>query len=169
MDLRTAWELSLKNSFGEGVEQDFLDWLWESVVRDFTEDELSNPAKEGDTLSDMVALAERAYESQLRFPRSLRLGGGGRPPGSTPQEDVSDQIKFDAKTRVKVMALSEYFTKIASVERRVMEFRRRFLGSTTETLKPEKIPDALRSWSLPENAETSEYEVLLSWTPAGRT
>jgi hypothetical protein len=169
MNLRIAWESSLKDSFGEGVDQEFLDWLWESVVRDFSDDELSSPDTDGETLSAMVGLAERTYESRVRFPPSVSVGSGGRPLGSTPEQDVSDQIKFDAKTRVKVMALSEYFTKIASVERRVMEFRRRFLGSTTKTLEPDKVPDALRSWSLPEDAETSEHEVILSWTPAGRT
>jgi len=169
MNLRIAWESSLKDSFGEGVDQEFLDWLWESVLRDFTDDELSSTDADGETLSAMVALAERAYEAQLRFPPSVSLSGGGRPLGSTPEKDVSDWIKFDAKTRLKVMALSEYFTKIASVERRVMEFRRRFLGSTTKTLEPDKIPDALRSWSLPEDAETSEQDVFLSWTPAGGT
>src|SRR5829696_2214375 len=165
MNLRVAWESSLKDLFGEGVDQEFLDWLWESVVRDFTDDELSSP----DTLSHMVALAERAYEGRLRFPPGVSLGGGGRPPGSTPQEDVSDLIKFDAKTRVQVIALSEYFTKIASVERRVMEFRRSFLGSTTKTLELDKIPDALRAWSLPEDAETSERDVYLSGTAADGT
>jgi hypothetical protein len=169
MNLRIAWESSLKDSFGEGVDQEFLDWLWESVLRDFTDDELSSTDADGETLSAMVALAERAYEARLRFPPSVSLSGGGRPLGSTPKKDVSDWIKFDAKTRLKVMALSEYFTKIASVERRVMEFRRRFLGSTTKTLEPDKIPDALRSWSLPEDAETSEHNVFLFWTPAGGT
>src|SRR5215212_6546423 len=169
MNLRIAWESSLKDSFGESVDQEFLDWLWESVVRDFSDDELSSTDADGETLSAMVALAERAYEARLRFPPSVSLGSGGRPPDSTPKEDVSDLIKFDAKTRVQVIALSEYFTKIASVERRVMEFRRRFLGSTTKTLEPDMIPDALKSWSLPEDAETSEHDVFLSWTPAGGT
>jgi hypothetical protein len=169
MNLRIAWELSLKDSFGESVDQEFLDWLWESVVRDFSDDELSSADADGETLSAMVALAARAYEARLRFPPSVSLGSGGRPLGSTPKEDVSALIKVDAKTRVQVIALSEYFTKIASVERRVMEFRRRFLGSTTKTLEPDKIPDALRSWSLPEDAETSEHEVILSWTPSDGT
>lgn len=167
--LRTAWESSLKGSFGEGVAQEYLDWLWETVVRDYS-DELSSPDTGGEfLLEDLVALAETPYKGQLLFPPNRSLGGGGRPLDSTTEEDVSDWIKFDAKSRVQVMALSEYFTKIASVERRVMEFRRRFLGSTTKTLEPDEIPDALRSWSLPEDAETSEHEVTLSLTPAGHT
>jgi hypothetical protein len=168
MNLRTAWESSLKDSFGEGVDQEYLDWLWERVVRDCS-DELSSPDTDGEILSDLVVLAERPYEARLRFPPNRSLGGGGRPLDSTPEEDVSDWIKFDAKTRVQVTALSEYFTKIASVERRVMAFRRRFLGSTTKTLEPDKIPDALRSWSLPEDAETSERDVFLSGTAADGT
>jgi len=106
MNLRIAWESGLKDLFGEGVDQDYLDWLWDSVVRDFTGDELSSPDTVGETLSHMIDLAERAYKARLRFPPSVSPDSGGRPLGSTPEEDVSEWIKFDAKTRVKVMALS---------------------------------------------------------------
>lgn len=163
MNLRAAWESELRKHFKVHAGQEFVDWLWENIVGDFTEDEISDPRNVSETLSQMVAMSLRTYEGHLRFRQST--GAGGRSPGISSEKNIGDQLKFDPKTRIQVMALSEYLAKIASVERRIMEFRRRFLGETTKTLSPDEIPKVLKSWSLPDDASTSEEDVFIYWAP----
>lgn len=159
LDLRAAWEAELQKQFGvdPNTDWEFLDFLWEAVARDYAPE-----IKEGadNVLESMVATAEVASVAHVRFPRGG--GGNGKAQGRTSQNDLGEQIKFDPKTKTHVKALSEYLSKIAAVERRVMEFRRRHLGGTTATVMPAEVPRLLKLWSVAPGAE-KEDDVSLYW------
>lgn len=59
--------------------------------------------------------------------------------------------------------LSEYLAKVLSVEKEVMAFRRRYLGSTTRTLDAHEVPRILSTWALPDDAQGSDDDVFLYW------
>ncbi|PLS85656.1 MAG: hypothetical protein CYG60_11450 [Actinobacteria bacterium] len=80
---------------------------------------------------------------------------------------MSACVKFDSKTETHVRALSEYLCKIAAVERRVMEFRRRYLDGPTRTVAPAEVPNTLKRWSVAPDAE-SDDDVYLYWTGGER-
>ena len=162
MDLRAAWESELRKQFHVDPDTDceVLDFLWGEVTRDY-----ADKIREGDSevLEDMVARAELPCVTHVRFSRG---GNGGRGLGSNNAgsgHDLSGQIGFDSKTKTHVKALSEYLSKIAAVEPRVMEFRRRHLGGSTKTVTLDEVPRLLEAWSIDPGAE-SEDDVSLYWT-----
>lgn len=163
MDLRAAWESELRRQFGinPGTDWEFLDWLWKSIVHDHASE---IQAGDSEVLESMVAAAERPCVAHVRFSR----GGNGGGRGSVASNDVGEgdlggQIRFDPKTKAHVKALSEYLSKIAAVERRVMEFRRRYLGGPTATAVPAGVPHLMESWSVASGSE-GEDDVYLYWT-----
>lgn len=160
MDLRAAWESELRKRFDVDPDADraFLDWLWELIAHDHASE---IHAGDDDVLEYMVTAAERPCDARVRFPRSG--GGNGRRQGPADKDDLSGRIKFDAKTETHIRALSEYLSKVAAVERRVMEFRRRHLGGTTATVMPAEVPQLLESWSIAPGTKR-EDDVYLYWT-----
>lgn len=165
LDLRTTWESELRAKYGVDADAHakFLDWLWRKVSADHAfEIENGNP----DTSEMLLAAAELPCESIMQF--GLGHGVGGRPRGSRGTEtDLGKHVKFDSKTKTHVLALSEYLSKIVAVERRVMEFRRRYCGGPTRTVAPAEVPQILKEWSVAPGAE-SEDDVYLYWTGAPR-
>jgi len=114
---------------------------------------------------------EELLETTEGYCKSHRLGRerggaaglGGRPSGASEEKNLGGQLALDPKSKSHLTALSEYLAKIAAVERRVMNFRRRFLGAATRTLKPAEVPGILKSWSIRPGAE-KEDDVFLYWT-----
>ena len=162
MDLRAAWESELRK-FGIDPDTDwgFLDWLWETVAGDHA---FEIQAGADNVLESMVEAARRPCITLVQFSRGGN--GGGRSSGSSNAgggEDLSGQIRFDTKTKTHVKALSEYLSKIAAIEPRVMEFRRRHLGGPTATVILAEVPHILESWSIAPGDEKDE-DVYLYWT-----
>lgn len=164
MDLRAAWESELQKQFGVDLAADgeFLDWLWEFILRDHASDEIQR--SDDEVLENMVATAELPCLTRLQFSRGTSAGGRGSASNNTGSgDDLSKQIRFDPKTKTHIKALSEYLSKIAAVEPRVMEFRRRHLGEPTNTVALDEVPQVLKTWSIDPGAE-SEDDVSLYWT-----
>jgi hypothetical protein len=155
-----AWEEALREQFeiDTVADREFLDWLWEDLSRDFAH-ELEGGGSE--VLSGLVAAAERPCVTIVRFTRGD--GGIGQRHGSVAKPNLGESIGFDPKTKAHVLALSEYLSKVASVERQVMEFRRRHLGGPATTVAPSEVPRLLESWSVSPGSE-SEDDVYLHWT-----
>jgi hypothetical protein len=163
LDLRAAWESELRKQFGVNPDTDweFLDWLWEDIARDYAH-ELQQDGSEA--LDLMVDAARRSCLAPI--PLSRVGNGGGRGSASNNAGsggDLSRQIRFDPKTKTHVKALSEYLSKIAAVEPRVLEFRRRHLDGPTDTVTLAEVPQLLKAWSIDPGAE-SEDDVSLYWT-----
>ena len=161
MDLRAAWESELRK-FGINPDTDWelLDWLWDTVARDHA---FEIQAGADNVLESMVEAARLPCVSVVQFPRGGN--GEGRSSGSSNAgggEDLSGQIRFDTKTKTHVKALSEYLSKIAAVEPRVMEFRRRYLGGPMATVALDEVPRLLKEWSADPGAE-SEDDVSIYW------
>lgn len=156
-----------------GIVQDrdraFLASLWEQQILPSLE--VERIAAEGDVSLLLNELADTAMPFCEAYIAGLEKnsdgGAGGRPRGSNSREDLSKRIKFDSKTETHVRAFSEYLSKIATVERRVMEFRRRYLGGPTRTVAPAEVPEILKEWSIAPSAE-SDDDVYLYWTGGER-
>ena len=151
-----------KKKFGINLDTDreFLDWLWEDLFSDYA---VEIQAGNSEVLEDMVATAERPCTAHVRFSRGENGGGRGLDTNNNvPKDDLGGQIKFDKKTETHVKSLSEYLSKIAAVERRVMEFRRRHLGGPTNTVTPTEAPRLLKAWSVDTGAESKD-DVSLYW------
>ena len=163
LDLRAAWESELQGQFGVDlvIDGEFLDWLWEEIARDHASEEIQRG--DGEVLEHMVATAELPCVTRVQFSRGTSAGGGNSAPNNAGGgDDLGSQIKFDPKTKTHVKALSEYLSKIAAIERRVMEFRRRHLGGPKATVVPAKVPGLLEAWSIDPGTE-SEDDVTLYW------
>ena len=152
----------MREQFGIDPDADWqlLDWLWEDVTRDYAH-EIEQDGSEA--LSLMVDAARRACITRVQFSRGGTGGGQGSGSNAAGDEnDLGNQIKFDPKTKTHVKALSEYLSKVAAVERRVIEFRRRYLGGPTATVLPAEVPCLLKTWSIDPGTE-SEDDVSLYW------
>lgn len=172
MDERSAWESELTQRYEINLDRDreFLDSLWEEQILPGLPAE--REAAEGDGPSFLRQLVETAASLCEAYLRGLKQGSnggaGGRPPGLTAENDIGRRLRFDSKTKIHVQALSEYLSKIAVVERQVMEFRRRYLGGPAKVLTPLEIPGILESWSAAPTDE-KEDDVYIHWPEEART
>ncbi len=84
-------------------------------------------------------------------------------------EEEGTNNKLQATMRARVVALSEYLSRIVATDRAVVRFRARVLGDPPKTLLPEEATELIRSLAdeqqpgLPRDAET------LWWSDNGET
>ena len=151
MDEKAVWELALRDRWGIDsiADREFIDELWERLEGD------RGPAGQlcetrAEFLEELLKTAEGYCKSyRLGRERGGAAGIGGRPPGTDKEKDLGGQLPLGLRSKSHLMALSEYLAKLAAVERRVMNFRRRSLGAATRTLTPAEVPQILESCSIP--------------------
>jgi hypothetical protein len=166
LDEKAIWESSLVQRYALDPNRDreFLDDLWEKQILPGFMAELEVAEDVSNFQGQLVETAAPLCEAYLRGQHSnSNAGAGGRPRGPGSEADLSSRLSFDPKSKSHVIALSEYLTRVAAVERRVMGFRKRYLGGTTKTVTPAEMPQLLQSWSVAPGEE-SEDDVTLYWT-----